>query len=270
MATAVVVKNPIIHHSCNNERYTTYEISLKSSDICFSLASSSVRRRFSDFVLLQKMLRLQHPNVSSPSLPSRNLFRSRFTVEFIEQRGKQLEKFLQQLLEVPLYLSSKGLHLFLQSNLSMAEIEAQVSGVVPPVTIEKEENPSTITNSSMLCQHPFDTRCEIYGHTEGTSSGSPDTCSNSLCINNGLQSSVPILPCKIDKHVTNDQVQLLKYSGCRSKNSSPCSSYGSTRSFPCNDQYPSYSSAECDLPKCGKLSPFSSSAPDCHSVQKLP
>lgn len=52
----------------------------------------------------------------------------RFDDKFIEDRRSGLECFLREVLTEPLYLSNKGLHLFIQTSLTMKEIEDVVKG----------------------------------------------------------------------------------------------------------------------------------------------
>ncbi|XP_035221946.1 sorting nexin-10A-like [Stegodyphus dumicola] len=130
LKTVVSVHSPLIQCCSKGSYYTSYAISLKSNDPCFNYSCSQIRRRYSDFIHLRRMLVSHHPTVKPPILPPKNYFQ-RFSIDFIEKRKKGLQTFLDGVLKVPVYLSDKGLHLFLQSSYSMSEIDEQCLGDIP-------------------------------------------------------------------------------------------------------------------------------------------
>lgn len=114
-------------HEVNGDIYTSYDISIETNNSSFTMPRSTVRRRFSEFIHLRSLLRELQPSLTPPRLPWRTLMK-RFDDKFIEERRSGLESFLREVLTEPLYLSNKGLHLFIQTSLSMKEIEDVVKG----------------------------------------------------------------------------------------------------------------------------------------------
>eukprot|EP00794_Sanderia_malayensis_P005486 gene5486-6171_t len=129
--TVVEIRNAITHPKDNGKKYTDFEICLKTNSKAFTLSRSSVRRRYSDFVWLRKWLSENNEGFSSirktPSLPPKKIL-GRFEDEFIEERMKGLQRFLRKVIEHNVFLSDKALHLFLQSNMKVAEIESYLVG----------------------------------------------------------------------------------------------------------------------------------------------
>lgn len=122
----VNVRDPIMH-DVNGDHYTTYDISIETNNSSFTMPRSAVRRRFSEFIHLRSLLKELQPSLTPPRLPSRTIMK-RFDDKFIEERRSGLESFLRDVLMEPLYLSNKGLHLFIQTSLTMKEIEDAVKG----------------------------------------------------------------------------------------------------------------------------------------------
>ncbi|KAM7315822.1 sorting nexin-10 isoform X1 [Ixodes scapularis] len=123
----VSVRNPILHH-VKGDLHTSYDIAIETNNSSFTMSRSVVRRRYSEFRHLRSLLNEQQPSLVPPRMPSRTLLLKRFDSEFIENRRRGLETFLRLVLSEPLYLSNKSLHLFIQTNLTMAEIEDVVRG----------------------------------------------------------------------------------------------------------------------------------------------
>lgn len=73
--------------------------------------------------------------MTPPRLPSKTLLK-RFDDKFTENRRAGLETFLREVLTEPLYLSNKSLHLFIQTSLTMKEIEDVVRGTEGAYTPE--------------------------------------------------------------------------------------------------------------------------------------
>ncbi|XP_044855643.1 sorting nexin-11 isoform X2 [Mauremys mutica] len=63
-----------------------------------------------------------------PELPGKSTFFAGSTDEFIEKRRQGLQQFLEKVVQNVVLLSDSQLHLFLQSQLSVPEIEACVQG----------------------------------------------------------------------------------------------------------------------------------------------
>lgn len=110
-----------ITHGVGKNRYTDYEIRLRTNLPVFKLKESSVRRRYSDFEWLRSELE-RDSKIVVPPLPGKALkrqmpFRSDdgiFEEEFIEDRRKGLEQFVNKVAGHPLAQNEKCLHMFLQ------------------------------------------------------------------------------------------------------------------------------------------------------------
>ncbi|XP_053426602.1 sorting nexin-11 isoform X2 [Nycticebus coucang] len=93
----------------------------------FTAKTSCVRRRYREFVWLRKQLQRNAGLVPVPELPGKSTFFGS-SDEFIEKRRQGLQHFLEKVLQSVVLLSDSQLHLFLQSQLSVPEIEACVQG----------------------------------------------------------------------------------------------------------------------------------------------
>jgi|UniRef100_A0A914PTS2 sorting nexin-3/12 len=118
----IEVVNPITHGVGKN-RYTDYEVRLRTNLPVFKHKESSVRRRYSDFEWLRAELE-RDSKIIVPPLPGKAFKRQLpfrqddgiFEEGFIEDRRKALEGFLNKVSGHPLAQSEKSLHIFLQSN----------------------------------------------------------------------------------------------------------------------------------------------------------
>ncbi|XP_072250518.1 sorting nexin-10B [Leuresthes tenuis] len=134
---SVWVRDPRIQKNDFWHAYIDYEICLHTSSVCFTKKTSSVRRRFSEFVWLRQKLQANSMlMVQLPELPPKNPFFSLNNGRQITERMKGLQRFLEQILQSPLLLSDSCLHLFLQSQLSVSNIEACVAGRTPYSVIQ--------------------------------------------------------------------------------------------------------------------------------------
>ncbi|KAI6178646.1 Phox-like proteinous domain-containing protein [Aphelenchoides besseyi] len=114
--------NPITHGVGKN-RYTDYEVRLRTNLPVFKHKESSVRRRYSEFEWLRNELE-RDSKIIVPPLPGKALKRQLpfrnddgiFEEGFIEDRRKGLEQFLNKVAGHPLAQNEKSLHIFLQSN----------------------------------------------------------------------------------------------------------------------------------------------------------
>ncbi|GAA6079145.1 sorting nexin-10A-like, partial [Tachysurus ichikawai] len=143
---SVWVRDPQFHKEDFWHTHIDYEICLHTNSICFQKKTSCVRRRYSEFVWLHQRLKDNALLVQLQKLPPANPFFSLSNPLWVAQCIEGLQKFLeayvcQQLLclishlfsfllvlKIPLLLSDSHLHLFLQSQLSIAKIEACVQG----------------------------------------------------------------------------------------------------------------------------------------------
>lgn len=129
--TKIEVKNPILH-SCFGGKFVDFEIEIETTSIAFCRKYSSIRRRYSEFIWLRN--RLAHSEIIGlsgrlqvPVLPPKRLF-GRFEPSFLRSRQQGLKDFLEEVLKVNYFLSFSGLHLFLQSDLTMEEIQNFLEG----------------------------------------------------------------------------------------------------------------------------------------------
>ncbi|XP_060798246.1 sorting nexin-10A [Neoarius graeffei] len=122
------VQDPQLHKEDFWHTHIDYEICLHTNSMCFRKKTSSVRRRYSEFVWLRQRLQDNALLVQLPKLPPANPFFSFNNTMQVTQRMEGLQKFLEGVLKMPLLLSDCHLHLFLQSQLSIAKMEACVQG----------------------------------------------------------------------------------------------------------------------------------------------
>ena len=115
----IEVRNPETHGT--RRRYTDYEVRTKTNNPIFKFTESSVRRRYRDFMWLKKEL-AKNCKISTPPLPGKALKRQLpfrrdgglFDDDFIEDRRKALEKFLNTTATHPWVQYENCLHVFLQ------------------------------------------------------------------------------------------------------------------------------------------------------------
>ncbi|XP_029928383.1 sorting nexin-10B [Myripristis murdjan] len=126
---SVWVRDPRIQKNDFWHAYIDYEICLHTNSVCFTKKISCVRRRYSEFVWLrQKLQENSLLMIKLPELPPKNPFFSMNNAQQITERMKGLQTFLEQILHNPLLLSDSCLHLFMQSQLSVAKMEACAAG----------------------------------------------------------------------------------------------------------------------------------------------
>lgn len=126
---SVWVRDPRIQKNDFWHAFIDYEICLHTDSVCFTKKISSVRRRYSEFVWLRQKLQANSLlMINLPDLPPKNPFFSLNNARQITERMKGLQRFLEQILQSPLLLSDSCLHLFLQSELNVAKMEACAAG----------------------------------------------------------------------------------------------------------------------------------------------
>ncbi|XP_069585993.1 sorting nexin-10 isoform X1 [Ranitomeya imitator] len=108
--------------------YLDYEICLHTNSMCFTVKTSRVRRRFREFVWLRQKLQSNAVLIVLPELPPKIPFFNINNAHTVEQRVRGLQAFLNKVMQCPLLLSDSRLHLFLQTQLPLDEIEACASG----------------------------------------------------------------------------------------------------------------------------------------------
>ncbi|KAM4845075.1 sorting nexin-11 isoform 1-T3 [Thomomys bottae] len=123
----VRVQDPRMQNEGSWNSYVDYKIFLHTNSKAFTAKTSCVRRRYREFVWLRKQLQRNAGLVPVPDLPGKSTFFGS-SDEFIEKRRQGLQHFLEKALQSVVLLSDSRLHLFLQSQLSVPEIEACVQG----------------------------------------------------------------------------------------------------------------------------------------------
>ncbi|XP_004633919.1 sorting nexin-11 [Octodon degus] len=126
----VRVQDPRVQNEGSWNSYVDYKIFLHTNSKAFTAKTSCVRRRYREFVWLRKQLQKNAGLVPVPDLPGKAPFFGS-SDEFIEKRRQGLQHFLEKVLQSVVLLSDSQLHLFLQSQLSVPEIEACVQGRSP-------------------------------------------------------------------------------------------------------------------------------------------
>lgn len=114
------VVNPITH-GIARARYTDYEVRMKTNLPVFKQKDSSVRRRYSDFEWLRSELE-RDSKIVVPPLPGKSWKRQipfrgddgLFEEDFVEDRRKGLETFINKVAGHPLAQNERCLHMFLQ------------------------------------------------------------------------------------------------------------------------------------------------------------
>lgn len=148
----VDVNNPKLH-ICSGNKFVDYEIKIETNNKAFFRKCSSVRRRYSDFCWLRAKLSSTEINGvggerSIPVLPPKSYF-SRFDKEVIDSRQEGFQNFLSKIVKVNDYLSFAGLHLFLQTQLPIQEIEGFLEGKYGEnASVEDLINPPELSNSN--------------------------------------------------------------------------------------------------------------------------
>ncbi|OWF39154.1 sorting nexin-12-like [Mizuhopecten yessoensis] len=108
-------------HGVDKKRYTDYEVRMRTNLPVFKVKESSVRRRYSDFEWLRSELE-RDSKIVVPAMPGKAWKRQLpfrgddgiFEDEFIEDRRKGLEQFVNKVAGHPLAQNERCLHMFLQ------------------------------------------------------------------------------------------------------------------------------------------------------------
>lgn len=115
------VVNPLTTLTAGKKRYTDYEVRMRTNLPVFKVKESSVRRRYSDFEWLRNELE-RDSKIVVPPLPGKAWKRQMpfrgddgiFDENFIEERRKGLEQFVNKIAGHPLAQNERCLHMFLQ------------------------------------------------------------------------------------------------------------------------------------------------------------
>ncbi|KAG5264510.1 hypothetical protein AALO_G00255050 [Alosa alosa] len=147
----VCVRDPRCHKENFWHTHIDYEICLYTNSMCFRKKTSCVRRRYSEFVWLRQRLQDNEFLIDLPKLPPWNPFFSLGNSCHVADRMKGLQKFLEDVLQTPFFLSESRLHLFLQSHLNIMKIDACAQGLTR-YTVEQAIQGCTCN----LSRFPFD------------------------------------------------------------------------------------------------------------------
>ncbi|XP_078377971.1 uncharacterized protein LOC144661138 isoform X2 [Oculina patagonica] len=126
---SIHVRNPRTHLVHGWPVYTDYEIVVLTNSMIFAKQKTQVRRRFSEFAWLWKHLsRHSSLGLKLPSLPTKRRVFGRFSKEFLEERRNCLQEALASLTRITPVLADSSFHLFIQSSLTVKEMENFISG----------------------------------------------------------------------------------------------------------------------------------------------
>ncbi|CAF0857143.1 unnamed protein product [Adineta steineri] len=104
-----------------SKRYVEYTVKMKTTLPVFNSTESTVQRRYSDFEWLHKELEQADTKIVVPSLPNKAWQRQLpfrkdeglFQEDFIEERRRGLETFINKIAAHPLAQNERSLHVFL-------------------------------------------------------------------------------------------------------------------------------------------------------------
>jgi sorting nexin-3/12 len=104
-----------------SKRYVEYTVKMKTTMPVFNQTESTVQRRYSDFEWLHKEIERADTKIAVPSLPEKAWQRQLpfrkdnglFQEDFIEERRRGLETFINKIAAHPLAQSERALHVFL-------------------------------------------------------------------------------------------------------------------------------------------------------------
>ncbi|XP_066912945.1 uncharacterized protein [Clytia hemisphaerica] len=120
----IFVLNPRTHIKRRRALYTDYEVHVKTNHPEFAIKDSQVRRRYSEFAWLKARLGMNDIMMTTaPSLPGKK-YVGRFKDPFLMKRQMGLQHFMNKVVEVNPFLSDPALHLFLQTELSISQMES--------------------------------------------------------------------------------------------------------------------------------------------------
>lgn len=113
------VGSPIKENDGTKDAYVSYLVTTNTTFPSFQKPTTSVRRRFTDFVYLNKSLSRDYPASAVPPLPDKHKMEyvrgDRFGPDFTQRRANSLHRFLTRLSLHPVLRRSALLILFLES-----------------------------------------------------------------------------------------------------------------------------------------------------------
>lgn len=119
----IEVKNPRTHIEKEKALYTDYEIELKTNNPTFPLLHSRIRRRYSEFVWLKNKLGLEDVVFNdAPKLPKKRVI-GRFKENFLWRRQEGLQKFLNRLANITVFVNHPAFLIFVQTTLTAKQMD---------------------------------------------------------------------------------------------------------------------------------------------------
>ncbi|XP_048416894.1 sorting nexin-11-like isoform X1 [Stegostoma tigrinum] len=165
----VRVQDPRIQDQNSWAAYVDYKIFLYTNSKAFTVKTSCVRRRYREFVWLRRQLQKNAGLVPLPELPGKKPFFQVNDIESIERRRQGLQQFLEKVLHTTVFLSDSQLHLFLQTQLPPAQIEACAHGRTP-FSVNKAILDNAMCRKSILLRED----AEAVGYECGSSPSPPN------------------------------------------------------------------------------------------------
>ncbi|KAF4505724.1 hypothetical protein G6O67_007642 [Ophiocordyceps sinensis] len=114
------VGSPIKENDGSKDAFVSYLVTTNSTFPSFQKQTTSVRRRFTDFVFLYKQLMRDYPAAAVPPLPDKQRMEyvrgDRFSADFTARRAHSLQRFLTRLSLHPTLRRAPILHTFLESH----------------------------------------------------------------------------------------------------------------------------------------------------------
>ncbi|KAK1755079.1 Sorting nexin-4 [Echria macrotheca] len=113
------VSEPHKENDGTKDAYVSYKITTHSTFPTFQRENTVVRRRFTDFVFLYKVLCREYQGCAVPPLPDKQRMEyvrgDRFGSDFTNRRGYSLQRFLSRLALHPILRRANILHTFLET-----------------------------------------------------------------------------------------------------------------------------------------------------------
>ncbi|KAG4431539.1 intercellular trafficking and secretion [Cadophora sp. M221] len=113
------VTQPIKENDGTKDAYVSYLVTTNTTFPSFQKPTTTVRRRFTDFVFLYKTLNKEYPACAVPPLPDKHKMEyvrgDRFGPDFTQRRANSLHRFLARLALHPVLRRSALLIIFLES-----------------------------------------------------------------------------------------------------------------------------------------------------------
>ncbi|KAF4879341.1 Sorting nexin-4 [Colletotrichum siamense] len=113
------VSEPLKENDGSKDTFVSYLITTNTTFATFQRSQASVRRRFTDFVFLYKVLSRDYPTAAVPPLPDKQRMEyvsgNRFGPDFTNRRAHSLQRFLTRLSLHPVLRRADILHIFLES-----------------------------------------------------------------------------------------------------------------------------------------------------------